>query len=444
MASTAASAPRPSGLRTRSRATHASWSVTSAASARPISRAPSTSSRPRSRRVARVAQGERIAEARVVAAADRLGGPLLVAAHVPCVEASSSAARIASVKPSDQSAPKARYVGHVHPAHDRVATEALGIGGLAGVHGRRAALPAAHPEQVEIDVAWARVVGAGRGEMERVPDETRIVAGRLPDDDVAHDDPIAGERGHHVAAVAGAKRRLREAVAGDARGGQREGGHGMDEPGGAHVDSVAAGMVWSSITPGQADRPRRVQRPGRPAGPMRASSLPCGACPSCDRSAPSGSTWPARTSRPSSARRTTSSTRPSVASSSSAIPHNAVRIELPADLGTADADAYRGAARTVAEWRSDGVLRKDREPSVTLHRMSWTTAGGEDAQATGVYARLRLEPYGAGVGCPAPRAHPRRSEGGPLRAPAGDGPQHEPDRRPGRHRRGDTKQRRAG
>jgi uncharacterized protein (DUF1015 family) len=79
-------------------------------------------------------------------------------------------------------------------------------------------------------------------------------------------------------------------------------------------------------------------------------------------------------------------------------PHNAVRLELPADLGEASAGDYRGAARTVAEWRTDGVLRKDREPAITLHRMSWTTPGGDPAQVTGVLARLRLEPFGPGSG----------------------------------------------
>jgi uncharacterized protein (DUF1015 family) len=83
-------------------------------------------------------------------------------------------------------------------------------------------------------------------------------------------------------------------------------------------------------------------------------------------------------------------------------PHNAVRIELPADLGTAGPDDYRAAARTVAEWRTDGVLRKDRAPSLTIHRMTWIPRGGEragqEAQATGVLARLRLEPFTPGAG----------------------------------------------
>lgn len=79
-------------------------------------------------------------------------------------------------------------------------------------------------------------------------------------------------------------------------------------------------------------------------------------------------------------------------------PHNAVRIELPADLGSADADDYRAAARTVAEWRSERVLMKDTVPTVTIHEMRWTDADGASASCTGLLARLRLEEYGPDAG----------------------------------------------
>lgn len=79
-------------------------------------------------------------------------------------------------------------------------------------------------------------------------------------------------------------------------------------------------------------------------------------------------------------------------------PHNAVRIELPAEVGQADAEAYGRAARTVAEWRSDRTLVKDRGPTVTLHRMTWSAAKDEEHSCTGVFARLRLEPFRPGSG----------------------------------------------
>jgi uncharacterized protein (DUF1015 family) len=79
-------------------------------------------------------------------------------------------------------------------------------------------------------------------------------------------------------------------------------------------------------------------------------------------------------------------------------PHNAVRIDLPADLGQADAEAYRGAARTVAEWRSARVLLKDRQPTLTVHRMTWQDATSQSHSCTGLFARLRLEAFGPGAG----------------------------------------------
>jgi uncharacterized protein (DUF1015 family) len=79
-------------------------------------------------------------------------------------------------------------------------------------------------------------------------------------------------------------------------------------------------------------------------------------------------------------------------------PLNAVRIELPADIGTGDADDYRGAARTVAEWRSDSILIKDRRPTITVHQMSWQEPDGSTSSCTGVFVRLRLEDFGPGAG----------------------------------------------
>lgn len=79
-------------------------------------------------------------------------------------------------------------------------------------------------------------------------------------------------------------------------------------------------------------------------------------------------------------------------------PHNAVRIELPGEVGKGGPEAYRQAARTVAEWRSDGVLMKDREPTITMHRMTWGDAEGTRQTCSGVFARLRLEPFGRGSG----------------------------------------------
>ena len=79
-------------------------------------------------------------------------------------------------------------------------------------------------------------------------------------------------------------------------------------------------------------------------------------------------------------------------------PHNAVRIDLPADVGSGDDESYRAAARTVAEWRTARVLVKDRQPTLTVHRMTWLDGQGLTRSCTGLFARLRLEGYAPGAG----------------------------------------------
>ncbi len=92
-------------------------------------------------------------------------------------------------------------------------------------------------------------------------------------------------------------------------------------------------------------------------------------------------------------------------------PHNVVRIELPADLGSATDDDYRAAAGTLSAWQRDGVLVRDATPTVTVHRMSWADADGQRHTATGVLAQLRLEAFGPDAGV---LPH-ERTLGGPKR-----------------------------
>ena len=79
-------------------------------------------------------------------------------------------------------------------------------------------------------------------------------------------------------------------------------------------------------------------------------------------------------------------------------PRNVVRLELPADLGAADADDYATAAATLDAWRKAGVVVKDPEPTVTVHEMRWSDGDGHEQRATGLFCRLRLEDYGPGAG----------------------------------------------
>jgi uncharacterized protein (DUF1015 family) len=89
---------------------------------------------------------------------------------------------------------------------------------------------------------------------------------------------------------------------------------------------------------------------------------------------------------------------------------NAVRLELPdPEPGAADDTRYRAAARTLAGWRTDGVLTKERQPSLYVHEMRWPADGLRAAgRARGVLARLRLEAFGPSSGV---RPHERTMSG---------------------------------
>ncbi len=81
-------------------------------------------------------------------------------------------------------------------------------------------------------------------------------------------------------------------------------------------------------------------------------------------------------------------------------PRNVVAIDLPVDAGAADPDEkYRQAARTFASWRSDGTLRKDRQPSLYVYEQVYTVPGTAERRVQrGFYGRLRLETLGPGGG----------------------------------------------
>jgi uncharacterized protein (DUF1015 family) len=81
-------------------------------------------------------------------------------------------------------------------------------------------------------------------------------------------------------------------------------------------------------------------------------------------------------------------------------PRNVVAIDLPVDTGDADPDEkYRRAARLFNSWRSDGTLRKDRQPSLYVYEQEYTVPGAAVRRAQrGFYGRLRLESFGPGAG----------------------------------------------
>ncbi|MBA3689036.1 MAG: DUF1015 domain-containing protein [Chloroflexi bacterium] len=73
---------------------------------------------------------------------------------------------------------------------------------------------------------------------------------------------------------------------------------------------------------------------------------------------------------------------------------NAVRLEL-----SAVPDPHAAAAAALKAWQADGTLERRAKPSVYYYRYARPTAPDEPA-VRGVVAKLRLEPFGAGV-----RAH---------------------------------------
>jgi uncharacterized protein (DUF1015 family) len=81
-------------------------------------------------------------------------------------------------------------------------------------------------------------------------------------------------------------------------------------------------------------------------------------------------------------------------------PRNIVRLDLPVEEpGDEPDERYRRAARTLAEWRSDGTLRKDPRPAVYVYEQTYGVPGTDERRVQrGFFARLRLEPFGPASG----------------------------------------------
>jgi uncharacterized protein (DUF1015 family) len=87
-------------------------------------------------------------------------------------------------------------------------------------------------------------------------------------------------------------------------------------------------------------------------------------------------------------------------------PRNVVRLDLPQDEpGDPEDERYRRAGRTLAAWRSEGVLRRDPRPALYAYEQRYLVPGTDrEATRRGVFARVGLEPFGPGSGV---RAHER-------------------------------------
>jgi uncharacterized protein (DUF1015 family) len=76
-------------------------------------------------------------------------------------------------------------------------------------------------------------------------------------------------------------------------------------------------------------------------------------------------------------------------------PHNAVHLILPRDDESGPDSRYRRAARTLAAWRTDGVLTRDPEPAIYVYEMA-----SAEATTRGLIGALTLADPGAGIVLP--------------------------------------------
>jgi uncharacterized protein (DUF1015 family) len=83
--------------------------------------------------------------------------------------------------------------------------------------------------------------------------------------------------------------------------------------------------------------------------------------------------------------------------------HNVVRLELP--------DTAQIAAQLLHEWRRDGVLLRDADPSLWWHEQRFTGPDGVDRSRAGFFAAVRLSPYDEGRVRPHERTHAHAKQG---------------------------------
>jgi uncharacterized protein (DUF1015 family) len=87
-------------------------------------------------------------------------------------------------------------------------------------------------------------------------------------------------------------------------------------------------------------------------------------------------------------------------------PYNVVEIDLPLDGG----DPYGHAARVLEDWRAAGVVVRDAEPALWVLAQDYTGPDGRRRTRHGLFARVRVEDYGAGRIRPHERTHPGPKE----------------------------------
>jgi len=85
-------------------------------------------------------------------------------------------------------------------------------------------------------------------------------------------------------------------------------------------------------------------------------------------------------------------------------PYNVVRIDLPeAERG---GDPYAEAAALLERWQAEGAIVRDAEPAIWALVQDYVAPDGTPRTRRGLFARVRVEEYGAGRIRPHERTHP--------------------------------------
>jgi uncharacterized protein (DUF1015 family) len=87
-------------------------------------------------------------------------------------------------------------------------------------------------------------------------------------------------------------------------------------------------------------------------------------------------------------------------------PYNVVEVDLPQDGG----DPYAHAAEILKGWSADGIVVRDQEPALWALQQAYTGPDGRPRTRHGIFARVRVEDYGAGRIRPHERTHPGPKE----------------------------------
>ena len=88
-------------------------------------------------------------------------------------------------------------------------------------------------------------------------------------------------------------------------------------------------------------------------------------------------------------------------------PYNVVAIDLPLAFG---GDPYEHAAETLAQWRADGAVVQDEQPTIWPIEQDYVGPDGRARTRRGFLARVRVDDYGPGRIRPHERTHPGPKE----------------------------------